>query len=158
MWTAGSASGGTLELKPGETVSSTVVFTPVDLDEVTTCSARDLASLRTPARRVLGRARSVHRQLADAFQELLGDEQVDLLQALEKERAADVLDEMDPDDAADLIHDLPEELARDLLKRMEPEEAADVRNLLMYADQTAGGMMTPEPVNRKDHQNSEREA
>ena len=35
VWTAGSASGGTLELKPGETVSSTVVFTPVDLDEVT---------------------------------------------------------------------------------------------------------------------------
>mgnify|MGYP000964367592 FL=1 len=35
VWTAGSASGGTLELKPGETVSSTVVFAPVDLDEVT---------------------------------------------------------------------------------------------------------------------------
>ena len=35
VWTAGSASGGTLKLRPGETVSSTVVFTPVDLDEVT---------------------------------------------------------------------------------------------------------------------------
>ena len=35
VWTAGSASGGNLKLRPGETVSSTVVFTPVDLDEVT---------------------------------------------------------------------------------------------------------------------------
>lgn len=85
-------------------------------------------------------------QLADAFQELPEEEQVDLLQALERDRAADVLDEMDPDDAADLINDLPEDLAEELLNRMEPEEAADVRNLLMYEDLTAGGMMTPEPV------------
>ena len=35
VWTAGSATGGTLKLRPGETVSSTVVFAPVDLDEVT---------------------------------------------------------------------------------------------------------------------------
>ncbi len=85
-------------------------------------------------------------QLADAFQELPEDEQVDLLVSLEKERAADVLDEMDPDDAADLISDLPTDLAEELLSRMEPEEAADVRNLLKYDEETAGGMMTPEPV------------
>ncbi len=85
-------------------------------------------------------------QLADAFAELPEDEQVDLLQALDQERAADVLEEMDPDDAADLINDLPSELAEELLNRMEPEEAADVRNLLMYEELTAGGMMTPEPV------------
>ena len=29
---------------------------------------------------------------------------------------------------------------------MEPEEAEDVRRLLTYAEDTAGGMMTPEPV------------
>ena len=29
---------------------------------------------------------------------------------------------------------------------MEPEEAKDVRNLLLYEEFTAGGMMTPEPV------------
>ncbi len=85
-------------------------------------------------------------QLADAFQELPEDEQVELLTALELERAADVLDEMDPDDAADLIHSLPPTLAEELLSEMEPEEAADVRNLLKYEDETAGGMMTPEPI------------
>ena len=84
--------------------------------------------------------------LADAFQELPNDEQVDLLKTLEVERAADVLEEMDPDDAADLLNDLPDGLAEDLLGRMQPEEAADVRNLLKYEELTAGGMMTPEPV------------
>lgn len=84
--------------------------------------------------------------LADAFQELPNDEQVDLLKTLEVERAVDVLEEMDPDDAADLLHDLPDRLAEDLLGRMQPEEAADVRNLLKYEELTAGGMMTPEPV------------
>ena len=29
---------------------------------------------------------------------------------------------------------------------MEPDEAAPVRSLLAYADDTAGGLMTPEPV------------
>ena len=34
VWTAGSASGGALEFKRGETITSTVVFGPVDIDEV----------------------------------------------------------------------------------------------------------------------------
>lgn len=85
-------------------------------------------------------------QLAEALEELPTDEQVQLITTLEHERAADVLGEMDPDDAADLINDLPDEVAEDLLGRMEPEEARDVRNLLLYEEYTAGGMMTPEPV------------
>ena len=84
--------------------------------------------------------------LADALEELPEDEQVEVLSTLDHERAADILEEMNPDDAADLIKELPEEMAEDLLQRMEPDEAADVRGLLVYADLTAGGMMTPEPV------------
>jgi Mg/Co/Ni transporter MgtE len=53
---------------------------------------------------------------------------------------------MGPDDAADLLGELPEEDAERLLQLMEPEEAAPVRQLLRYADDTAGGMMTSEPV------------
>ena len=53
---------------------------------------------------------------------------------------------MDPDDAADLIAELAPEMAERLLRRMEPDEAEDVRRLLSYAEFTAGGMMTPEPV------------
>jgi len=85
-------------------------------------------------------------KLADAMEELPEDEQVQLITELDTDRAADVLEEMDRDDAADLIAELAPELAERLLARMEPEDAKDVRRLLNYAEFTAGGMMTPEPV------------
>ena len=53
---------------------------------------------------------------------------------------------MDPDDAADLLAEL-DELDKDrLLGLMEPEESAPVRRLLEYSSDTAGGLMTPEPI------------
>jgi Mg/Co/Ni transporter MgtE len=85
-------------------------------------------------------------RLADVLEELPEDEQVELLGGLADDRAADVLEAMGPDDAADLLGELPEEDAERLLQLMEPEEAAPVRQLLRYADDTAGGMMTSEPV------------
>ena len=35
VWVAGSATGGGLKLKPGETAASAVIFAPVDIDQVT---------------------------------------------------------------------------------------------------------------------------
>jgi CBS domain-containing protein len=107
--------------------------------------ARELHEM-SPARRAEVASALDDRKLADALEELPEDEQVQLISELETERAADVLDEMDPDDAADLIAELAPELAEVLLERMEPDEARDVRRLLNYAEFTAGGMMTPEPV------------
>ena len=69
-----------------------------------------------------------------------------ILSALESERAADILEEMSPDDAADLIAELPPETAEALLLLMEPDEADDVRRLLTYEERTAGGLMTTDPV------------
>jgi Mg/Co/Ni transporter MgtE len=85
-------------------------------------------------------------RLAAVIEELPEDEQVELLGGLGDERAADVLEAMGPDDAADLLGELPEEEAERLLELMEPQEAAPVRRLLSYADDTAGGIMTSEPV------------
>jgi flagellar motility protein MotE (MotC chaperone)/sporulation protein YlmC with PRC-barrel domain len=85
-------------------------------------------------------------RLADVLEEMPEDEQVELLGGLEDERAADVLEAMAPDDAADLLGELPADEAARLLELMEPDEAAPVRQLLHYADNTAGGLMTSEPV------------
>jgi len=85
-------------------------------------------------------------RLADVLEELPEEDQVEILGHLDSERAADILEEMSPDDAADLIADLPPDTARALLELMDPEDREDVRRLMEYGEQTAGGMMTPEPV------------
>lgn len=85
-------------------------------------------------------------RLADVLEEMPEEDQVAILEHLDSERAADILEEMSPDDAADLIADLPPETAEILLQLMEPEEAEDVRRLMSYVEDTAGAMMTPEPV------------
>ncbi|MGL4340768.1 MAG: magnesium transporter MgtE N-terminal domain-containing protein [Rhodoglobus sp.] len=85
-------------------------------------------------------------RLADVLEEMPENEQVDILNQLDDDRAADVLDQMQPDDAADLIAYLSDERGETLLDLMEPEEAEDVRFLLSYGPDTAGGLMTTEPI------------
>lgn len=107
--------------------------------------ARELHDM-SPERRAEVASALDDQKLADAMEELPEDEQIQLIQGFDSDRAADILEEMDPDDAADLIAELSPEIAEELLGRMEPDEAEDVRRLLNYAEFTAGGMMTPEPV------------
>jgi Mg/Co/Ni transporter MgtE len=59
---------------------------------------------------------------------------------------ADVLEEMAPDDAAEVLGEMPRPMRLRLLDAMEPDEAEPVRRLLLYDSDTAGGLMTPEPV------------
>ncbi|MCL2794109.1 MAG: CBS domain-containing protein [Microbacteriaceae bacterium] len=109
----------------------------------------DLASslLELPEeRRVEVAAELPDERLADALEEMQETDQVELLRSLDDEHVAAVLDQMQPDDAADLVAQLPESDREHLLALMEPEEADDVRMLLNYAPNSAGGLMTTEPV------------
>lgn len=85
-------------------------------------------------------------QVADLLEEMPEEEAVRLIEALDLERAAHILEEMEPDDAVDLLADLPEEERAALLQEMRPEESIPLRRLLAYDENTAGGLMTPEPV------------
>ncbi len=103
--------------------------------------------LELPEDRLLEVAKQLRpERLADLIEEMEEEDQTDLIEALGPDRAADVLDEMQPDDAADLMQLLTDEQQEDLLDRMEPEEAEDVRALLAYEFDTAGGLMSPEPI------------
>lgn len=107
--------------------------------------AQAIRKLPLERRRVLARALGEER-LADLLEELPESEQVRIVEGLDLEHAARVLDEMDADDAADLLGELPSGRRDALLSAMTPDEAAPVRRLLTYAADTAGGLMTPEPL------------
>ncbi|GAA4092783.1 CBS domain-containing protein [Nocardioides kongjuensis] len=116
------------------------------LNEMRPADAASILHDLPPERRTAVALALDDERLADVLEELPEDDQVEILKGLDSERAADVLEEMSPDDAADLIRDLPPETAEVLLELMEPEEAEDVRRLMSYVENTAGAMMTSEPV------------
>ena len=115
-------------------------------DELKAADLAEVIHELTPKRRLEVASALDDERLADVLEELPEDDQVEILSVLGGERAADVLEAMQPDDAADLLGELPSEQAEQLLELMDPDEAADVRRLLAYEDDTAGGLMTPEPV------------
>lgn len=90
---------------------------------------------------------------AELFTELDEDDAARLAAQLPSEQLADVLDEMDADDAADVLGDLPPAKAEEALARM--EEADDVRPLLVYKDDTAGGLMNPEVFALRDQMSTQ---
>jgi CBS domain-containing protein/sporulation protein YlmC with PRC-barrel domain len=107
--------------------------------------AAALRGLPLSRRRVLASALEDDR-LADVLEELSEDDQVRLVEGLDQERLARVLDEMEADDAADLLGEFSASRQAELLGAMDPDEAEPVRRLLVYQPDTAGGLMTPEPV------------
>ena len=79
---------------------------------------------------------------ADAFEHLDPETQRNIIEDIGTERAADIIEEMDADDAADLLAELDEEQQAELLAEMNEYTASELRELVKYAEDTAGGLMT----------------
>jgi len=62
------------------------------------------------------------------------------------EKLSELVAEMDSDDAADIVAELPNEDANKVLASIEEKDAAGVRRLMMYDEETAGGLMQVELV------------
>ncbi|GAB2754114.1 CBS domain-containing protein [Nocardioides salsibiostraticola] len=116
------------------------------LNEMRNADAANMLHDLPIGRRIAVAAALNDERLAAVLEEMTEEDQVEILGHLDTERAADVLEEMSPDDAADLVADLPPETAELLLDLMEPGEAEDIRRMMSYVEDTAGAMMTPEPV------------
>lgn len=147
------SKGTTLFVRWGDVVEDTAAGQPQSAEQLVAAYNEllpaDLATslLELPESRRIEVAEELSDdRLADALEEMPENEQVQILSQLDDERAADVLDQMEPDDAADLIAQLPVLRGEALLDLMEPEEAEDVRFLLSYDADTAGGLMTTEPI------------
>jgi magnesium transporter len=87
---------------------------------------------------------------ADVLVELNESNRDQVAQGLPKERLAQLLTEMDSDDAADIVGDLEDHQVEEVLSGLDSEDSEDVRRLLMYDEETAGGLMQVELVSAAD--------
>lgn len=75
-----------------------------------------------------------------------------LLETLPSEKISAYVDHLASDDAADLVAELPHLIAEKVLRAMSAAESTDVKELMQYAQDTAGGIMGTEfvAVNMRD--------
>jgi len=83
---------------------------------------------------------------ADVLEEMEPKAQIKLIEGITVEKAADVFEKMPADEVADIIDELEDERAERLLQEMEAESSQEVRELLEYADNEVGSIMTTDYV------------
>ena len=79
----------------------------------------------------------------DFFQALSALDQSELVLSLSSGEQRLWLRSLAPDDAADLVQEAPEDLREALLVALEEPTRREVRTLLAYAEDDAGGLMSP---------------
>lgn len=80
---------------------------------------------------------------AEALAELPYEDAAEALASHDLEQAVAVVQELDPDDAADIIAEMPA-VQREALLEASGEAGDVIEELLVYPEDTAGGLMTPE--------------
>ena len=71
---------------------------------------------------------------------------VEVIPLMDLATAGALLDAMEPDEQAKLVAQLPDELQQNLLRRLTPANQAEARQILQYAENTAGRIMTTEYI------------
>jgi magnesium transporter len=79
---------------------------------------------------------------ADVLEELEEYAQVHIIESLPVAKAADLLEKMPADEAADVLEALETDRAEKLLVEMESEASQEVRELMGYADNSVGSIMS----------------
>lgn len=81
---------------------------------------------------------------SEVLVELDEDEREGVLEETSNERVAELINELDTDDAADVLESLDDDVAREVLPQL--DDADEIRELMLYAGDTAGGIMATEYV------------
>ena len=118
-------------------VNLLIKLRPVDIAQI-------LAQLQSYERESLFKTftRSDLAKAAEALSEMGTENAVELLTSLDKDDATRLLQELPSDDAALLISEMPAESREELLETMKLELSTDVQELLGFAEETAGRIMT----------------
>ncbi len=70
----------------------------------------------------------------------------DVLEEMDSRQIAEMVNEMESDDAADIVSELPPEQAEEVLEHVEDESSEEIQELLLYPEDSAGGIMAKEFV------------
>jgi magnesium transporter len=70
----------------------------------------------------------------------------EVLEEMDNRQIAEMVNEMDSDDAADILSDLPPNQAAEVLQHVEEESSEEIQELLLYPEDSAGGIMAKEFV------------
>ena len=88
---------------------------------------------------------------AEAFVEVDGEVQEDLIRAFSGSEISAVMDELYVDDAVDMIEEMPANVVRRILKYTDPAMRQTINDILKYPSDSAGSLMTTEYVDLKEH-------
>lgn len=88
---------------------------------------------------------------AKVFSYLPPERQEELLKAMGKEEVAAIFNSMPPDDRTSILEELPATVIQHLLNLLSPEERTVASQLLGYAEDSVGRLMTPDFVRIRQH-------
>jgi magnesium transporter len=89
-------------------------------------------------------------QASDVLVEMSEVSRDQVAQEMSLEKLSELVAEMDSDDAADIVAELSNEEANKVLAAIEQKDAEGVRRLMMYDEETAGGLMQVELVSARE--------
>ncbi|MDX1444342.1 MAG: magnesium transporter [Gammaproteobacteria bacterium] len=69
-----------------------------------------------------------------------------LIRGMDAQELLAATEDLDIDDLADLFADLPEQVTKQLLRSMDEQNRERLRSVLAYPEDSAGGLMNPDPI------------
>jgi magnesium transporter len=79
----------------------------------------------------------------EVLSELDPEDAANMLKELPVDLTSEILEEIPPDDIPPILQHLPEEMQNSVLAAMEKKPSEDVKELLLYEEETAGRIMSP---------------
>ena len=80
---------------------------------------------------------------ADVFEKVDEATRSELFEHLEDDELIDLISELDPDEAADVLAELDKKESLEVLEQLDSEEAEQIKELMVYSEDSAGGIMDP---------------
>jgi len=83
---------------------------------------------------------------SDVINDLHDELREDVLETIQQKRLVEIIDEMESDEATDIAAELDEQQLKDVLQKLDKEDSDEIKQLLVYDEDTAGGIMQKEII------------